>query len=96
VKLGFGEVLSESFEFFFSRLRLFFHLVTVPWILSIALRVAVCRGSTTRSRPPVPAPSDRSSRLVRGDRRRSRAMQSCARWVPVPGALIQCGSEHAR
>jgi hypothetical protein len=40
VKLGFGEVLSESFEFFFSRLRLFFHLVTVPWILSIALRVA--------------------------------------------------------
>jgi len=40
VKLGFGEVLSESFEFFFSRLRLFFHLVTVPWILSILLRIA--------------------------------------------------------
>jgi len=40
VKLAFGEVLSESFEFFFSRLRLFFHLVTVPWILSLGLRVA--------------------------------------------------------
>jgi len=40
VKLGFGEVLSESFEFFFARLRLFFHLVTVPWILSLLLRIA--------------------------------------------------------
>jgi hypothetical protein len=40
VKLGFGELLSESFEFFFTRLRLFFHLVTLPWILSLALRVA--------------------------------------------------------
>jgi hypothetical protein len=40
VKLGFGEVLSESFEFFFARLRLFFHLVTVPWIVSLLLRVA--------------------------------------------------------
>jgi len=40
VKLGFGEVLSESFEFFFARLRLFFHLVTVPWIISLFLRVA--------------------------------------------------------
>ena len=40
MKLGFGEVLSESFEFFFARLRLFFHLVTVPWIISLFLRVA--------------------------------------------------------
>jgi hypothetical protein len=40
VKLGFGEVLSESFEFFFARLRLFFHLVTLPWILSLVLRIA--------------------------------------------------------
>jgi hypothetical protein len=39
VKLAFGEVLSESFEFFFARLRLFFHLVTVPWILSLVVRV---------------------------------------------------------
>ena len=40
MKLGFGEVLSESFEFFFTRLRLFFHLVTLPWIISLLLRVA--------------------------------------------------------
>ena len=40
MKLGFGEVLSESFEFFFTRLRLFFHLVTLPWILSLVLRIA--------------------------------------------------------
>lgn len=39
MKLGFGEILSESFEFFFARRRLFFHMVTVPWILSLALRV---------------------------------------------------------
>ena len=31
-KLPFGEVLSESFSFFFANLRLFFHLVTIPWI----------------------------------------------------------------
>ena len=39
-KLPFGEVLSESFGFFFANLRLFFHLVTIPWILSLALRIA--------------------------------------------------------
>ncbi len=39
-KLSFGEILSESFAFFFGNLRLFFHLVTVPWILSLLLRVA--------------------------------------------------------
>lgn len=39
VKLSFGEVVSESFGFFFGHLRLFFHVVTIPWILSIAIRV---------------------------------------------------------
>ena len=43
VKLPFGDVLTESFGFFFTHLRLFFHLVTIPWILSIAIRVV---GST--------------------------------------------------
>jgi len=38
-KLPFGEVLSESFSFFFGNLRLFFHLVTIPWIVSLAIRV---------------------------------------------------------
>lgn len=40
VKLPFGDVLSESFGFFFARLGLFFHLVTIPWIVSLGLRVA--------------------------------------------------------
>jgi hypothetical protein len=39
MKLSFGAILSESFGFFFARLGLFFHLVTIPWILSLALRV---------------------------------------------------------
>lgn len=43
VKLSFGEVMSESFGFFFANLRLFFHLVTVPWIISLAIRIV---GST--------------------------------------------------
>ena len=43
VKLPFGDVLTESFGFFFTRLRLFFHLVTIPWILSIVIRIV---GST--------------------------------------------------
>lgn len=38
-KLPFGEVLSESFSFFFANLRLFFHLVTIPWLASLAIRV---------------------------------------------------------
>lgn len=38
-KLTFGDVLSESFGFFFGNLRLFFHLVTIPWILSLVLRI---------------------------------------------------------
>ena len=38
-KLAFGEVISEGFGFFFGNIRLFFHLVTIPWILSLAIRV---------------------------------------------------------
>jgi hypothetical protein len=39
-KLPFGDVLSESFGFFFGNIRLFFHLVTIPWIISLVLRIA--------------------------------------------------------
>lgn len=39
VKLSFGDVLSEGFAFFFTHLRLFFHLVTIPWIMSVAIRL---------------------------------------------------------
>jgi len=39
VKLSFSDVLSEGFSFFFSKLRLFFHLVTIPWIISVAIRL---------------------------------------------------------
>ena len=39
-KLPFGDLLSESFGFFFANLRLFFHLVTIPWIISLVLRIA--------------------------------------------------------
>jgi hypothetical protein len=38
-KLSFGDVLSESFGFFFNNLSLFFHLVTIPWILSLLLHI---------------------------------------------------------
>jgi len=41
MRLSVGEILSESFGFFFARLGLFFHLVTIPWILSLLLRVAI-------------------------------------------------------
>jgi hypothetical protein len=40
MRLSFAEIMSESFGFFFARLGLFFHLVTIPWILSLLLRVA--------------------------------------------------------
>jgi hypothetical protein len=40
VKLPFGDVLSEGFGFFFANLRLFFHLVTVPWVMSVGIRLA--------------------------------------------------------
>ena len=39
LKLSFAEVLSEAFGFFFSNTRLFFHVVTIPWIMSVAIRV---------------------------------------------------------
>jgi hypothetical protein len=39
IKLVFGDVLSERFRYFFANLRLFFHLVTIPWIISIVLRI---------------------------------------------------------
>jgi hypothetical protein len=39
VKLSFSEVLSGSFSFFFANLRPFFHLVTIPWIASLAIRL---------------------------------------------------------
>jgi len=39
VKLSFGALLSESFSFFFNNIRLFFHLVTIPWIASLAIRM---------------------------------------------------------
>ncbi|MBV8393163.1 MAG: hypothetical protein JOY81_08260, partial [Alphaproteobacteria bacterium] len=38
-KLSFADVLSQSFRFFFDNLGLFFHLVTIPWIVSLLLRV---------------------------------------------------------
>jgi hypothetical protein len=41
MRLSVGEILAESFAFFFGRLGLFFHLVTIPWILSLLLRIAV-------------------------------------------------------
>jgi hypothetical protein len=41
MRLSFAAVLTESFGFFFAHLRLFFHLVTIPWILSLLLHVAM-------------------------------------------------------
>lgn len=38
-KLSFSELLSESFRFFFGHIRLFFHLVTIPWLMSLAITV---------------------------------------------------------
>ena len=38
-KLSFSAILSQSFRFFFANLRIFFHLVTIPWILSLVLRI---------------------------------------------------------
>ena len=39
VKLSFSAILAESFGFFFANLRPFFHLVTIPWIVSLAIRM---------------------------------------------------------
>jgi hypothetical protein len=38
IKLSFGDIVSESFRTFFGNIGLFFHLVTVPWIISILIR----------------------------------------------------------
>ena len=40
VKLSFSGTLSQSFRFVFGNLRVFFHLVTIPWIVSLVLRIA--------------------------------------------------------
>lgn len=39
VNLSFGGVIAQSFGFFFANIRLFFHLVTIPWIISLAIRL---------------------------------------------------------
>ncbi len=39
VKLSFADILTESFRFFFGNLRVFFHIVTIPWILSLVLHI---------------------------------------------------------
>ena len=39
MRLSLTEVLSESFGFFFANLRPFFDLVTIPWIISVAIRM---------------------------------------------------------
>ena len=38
-KLSFSGLLSESFRVFFGHIRLFFHLVTIPWLMSLAITV---------------------------------------------------------
>lgn len=38
-KLSFSDVFIESLQFFFAHLRLFFQLVTIPWTMSLAIRV---------------------------------------------------------
>ncbi len=39
VKLSFGGLVGQSFGFVFANLGLFFHLVTIPWIASLAIRL---------------------------------------------------------
>lgn len=39
-RLSFSDTVSETFAFFFGNLRPFFHLVTIPWILSLSLLLA--------------------------------------------------------
>ena len=39
VKLSFGDLISQSVGFFFANGRLFYHLVTIPWIISLAIRL---------------------------------------------------------
>jgi hypothetical protein len=38
-KLSFGGLVAQSFAFVFANLGLFFHLVTIPWIASLAIRL---------------------------------------------------------
>lgn len=38
-KLSFGGLIAQSFAFVFANLGLFFHLVTIPWIASLAIRL---------------------------------------------------------
>jgi hypothetical protein len=60
-KLALGEVLSESFGFFFGNVALFFHLVTIPWILSLVLRVA---GSALGDDTPLSALAEKAIDLI--------------------------------
>lgn len=39
VKLSFGGLVAQSFGFVLANLGLFFHLVTIPWIASLAIRL---------------------------------------------------------
>ena len=39
VKLSFGGLVAQSFGFVFANLGLLFHLVTIPWIASLAIRL---------------------------------------------------------
>jgi hypothetical protein len=51
-RLPFTGIMSESFGFFFGNLRLFFDLVTIPWIISIVIRVV---GALVATESPVAA-----------------------------------------
>lgn len=52
MRVSFSEVLSESFGFFFANLRLFIDLVTIPWIMSITIRIV---GGLVSTESPVAA-----------------------------------------
>ena len=39
VKLSFGGLVAQSFGFVFDNFGLFFHLVTIPWIASLVIRL---------------------------------------------------------
>ena len=39
VKLSFGGLVAQSFSFVLANFGLFFHLVTIPWIASLAIRL---------------------------------------------------------
>ena len=52
MRLSFSEVLSESFGFFFANIRLFFDLVTIPWVMSIVIRIV---GGLVSTESPIAA-----------------------------------------